>query len=460
MTNRLAAALSLVAVVLAPLPAPAAKPKPGPQTPTAERIVKPMRVAVVQLADPACGETCPRWISAEGDLTSDTPALFRDVLKRTANDALPVFIRSNGGSVEAALAIGRMLRKAGRDIAVTATRFDGCAPGEADCKPKDGVFRGLPVSYATTCLSACSYLIAGAKRRFVSAAASVGVHRIAETQTIFKTQYRVQYKLVDGKKVETSRTEVARTFAGQKKSVPELSARPYDLVRAYLAEMDVSSDLVTLSSWASPEAIHLLTRVEQEGTRLVTERIAGERLIGRPAIGFDEYALPPLRPPAAKRPFDAWLAERLKQKQPLSHAVLQVRLAVGKAGPLFLLVDFVPAADARTVTWRALLMRNGEFVRSDGIKVTLETAAGTMIEPLPGLALLANRAPSGSLPVAEFCRLNAAGAATLTVQPSPQSKRTRPYTARRDALPWADHDLLDHCDPSPPAATQAQAPAR
>jgi hypothetical protein len=453
MTKRLAAALSLVAVLVAPLPAPAAKP-----VAPAEPIVQPMRVAVVQLADPACGDSCPRWISAEGELTHDTPALVRDALKRTAKDAPPVFIHSNGGSIDAALAIGRMLRQAGRDVAVTATRFDGCAPGDPGCRPKDGVYRGYPVSYGAFCLSACPYLIAGGKRRFISVTALVGVHRIQMSRTLVKTQVRVAYKLVDGKKVETSRTEIARTVAGERTSSPDLYAAPYDRIRAYLAEMGVAPELVTLSYIATHDAMHALSRAELRRTQLMTDPAGGERRVGRPTPGFEEGTLPPAKV-AAKQPYADWLAAVLKRKGRLPRAALQVRVG-GRNAPLFVLFDFVPDADARTVVWRAWLLRDGEYVNSDYATVALQADGVAVIAPtMLESSIVPGRSHAGQVSVADFCRLAGPGPVTVTLKPLAAKGGPDLLAARRESAPWVDRTLLDRCDP-PPAAPATTAAAR
>lgn len=446
--RRLAMGLAPILLLLAAPPAAAAKPTAPP-----ERIVRPMRVAVVQLADPACGDTCPRWISAEGDITAETPALFRAALKQTDKTAAPVFIRSNGGSVEAALTIGRMLRKAGRDIAVTSTRFDGCAPGEKGCKPKDGVYRGQPVSYFATCMSACSYLIAGAKRRFVSAAAMVGVHRIELTKTMFNVRYRVDYKLVDGKKVESSRTEVSRSVASEKKSEPSLNAGAYADIRSYLTEMGVSQDLVTLSFSAAHDSMHIMRREELLGTRLMSDTVGGEWLVGRARVGFEEFVLPEVRSTQKPRPYAAWLAAMVQQNMPLPRAALQLRVGGHDFSQILAILEFSPNTDAETVTWHAWLMRAGEFVNSDYATMSLETPEAPIIAPtVLESSITPGKSHAGVLPVATFCLLKRASGITLTFIPVIGIKFA---PASRTALPWVDRELLDRCDAQAPTTTTA-----
>ncbi|WP_353806251.1 hypothetical protein [Mesorhizobium sp.] len=87
-----------------------------------------MRFVVVRSSAPGCEPTCPEWISAEGSIEAGTPALFKRTLKGLGGRKLPVVVDSPGGNVEAALALGRLLRKNKLDIAVGKTRFTGCQP--------------------------------------------------------------------------------------------------------------------------------------------------------------------------------------------------------------------------------------------------------------------------------------------------------------------------------------------
>lgn len=56
-----------------------------------------MEVKISRLADPACGDACPEWISAQGYIVSGTAASFRAIVKGLGPKKLPVFIHSSGG---------------------------------------------------------------------------------------------------------------------------------------------------------------------------------------------------------------------------------------------------------------------------------------------------------------------------------------------------------------------------
>src|SRR5689334_1016355 len=72
--------------------------------------IRPMNFALVQDGD--CQQSCIQWISAEGTIMRDTPRLFERFLKRLEGRKLPVVVQSYGGDVDAALVIGRMIRRA------------------------------------------------------------------------------------------------------------------------------------------------------------------------------------------------------------------------------------------------------------------------------------------------------------------------------------------------------------
>ncbi|TIU85827.1 MAG: hypothetical protein E5W03_09965, partial [Mesorhizobium sp.] len=83
-----------------------------------------MQFAFVRSNAPGCEPTCPEWISAEGAIQADTPALFRRVLKILNGRKLPIVVNSPGGDVNAALTLGRLIRKNKLDIAVGKTQCD------------------------------------------------------------------------------------------------------------------------------------------------------------------------------------------------------------------------------------------------------------------------------------------------------------------------------------------------
>lgn len=82
---------------------------------------------------------------------------------------MPIVVFSSGGDREAAMTLGRLIRRAGLDVAVGRTWFVGCRPEEKDCKVNDGKgsdFLGGALS-GGYCASECVLMLAGGVRRLV-----------------------------------------------------------------------------------------------------------------------------------------------------------------------------------------------------------------------------------------------------------------------------------------------------
>ena len=207
-----------------------------------------MTVAIVQGAWSRCQPNCPRWIAADGDIADSTPADFRRVLKRAGKLKLPVLINSPGGSVTAAMEIGRMLRKAGLDVAVAETSFVGCAPGDAACKlppEMNGVYSGRAATWIGYCASACPLILAGGVTRYAQHNAVVGVHQFHNFWSGERIRYLETYRMVKGKKKVISRKVVSRKYTSRESYGIDKSTRRK--IVAYLTEMGVSP--ISSSRW-------------------------------------------------------------------------------------------------------------------------------------------------------------------------------------------------------------------
>jgi hypothetical protein len=107
--------------------------EPGKPSANVKRVEAPkvptraMRVIIVTDSRPGCEPNCPQWIAANGEITAETPAQFQRVFKALGQKKLPIFISSPGGSVPAALAIGREIRKRKLDVAVERTIFQNAS---------------------------------------------------------------------------------------------------------------------------------------------------------------------------------------------------------------------------------------------------------------------------------------------------------------------------------------------
>lgn len=255
----------------------AAAPQPRPAPAAA---ITPMRVVIVRADLPDCGDACPRWISAEGLITPDTPAAFRDILDRLGETRLPVFIRSPGGVVNAALEIGRLIRARNLTVAVTGTRFVGCRPTDPTCKPDgDGAdtppYVGMPIATGTSCMSACAYLIAGGVERHVSRRAQVGVHSAATSQLTTVERYQME----NGRPVKVERPALRRV-AGVTPS-GDINSRIAD----YLNEMGVSDLPLKRAATVPNTSIYWLTRAELRDSGLATHTTDGADLVLPAGIG-------------------------------------------------------------------------------------------------------------------------------------------------------------------------------
>jgi hypothetical protein len=116
-----------------------------------------------------CGKSCRTWISAVGVITESTARDFEAFAKTTNVQGATVALYSEGGSVRAALALGRAIRRF--DMATTV--------GKTTPLPTAGATMSratmTPEAY---CESMCAFVLLGGARRFVPAEARILVHQI------------------------------------------------------------------------------------------------------------------------------------------------------------------------------------------------------------------------------------------------------------------------------------------
>lgn len=126
-----------------------------------------MRFVVVRSNQAGCEPTCPEWISAAGTIGPKTPALLKATLKTLAGRKLPLVLRSPGGDMATAMALGRLIRKNKLDVAVGTTIFFGCQRDEANCTANDDKgarYIGKVVSLGA-CSQACTLVLASGIQR-------------------------------------------------------------------------------------------------------------------------------------------------------------------------------------------------------------------------------------------------------------------------------------------------------
>jgi hypothetical protein len=115
-----------------------------------------------------CGNTCRSWISAIGIITQDTPHDFEVFANGTKVQGATLVLDSEGGSVLAALAFGRAIRRLNMTTTVGKTVALSSDDGEAWAE----------LSPHATCESMCAFVLLGGARRYVSPEARVLVHMI------------------------------------------------------------------------------------------------------------------------------------------------------------------------------------------------------------------------------------------------------------------------------------------
>ena len=115
-----------------------------------------------------CRDRCREWISASGLIVADTARTFAEFTRQRSPHGATMVIESGGGSVSAAMALGRLLRRL--DIATTVGHTEKLPAGT------DGE-RGR-LSPAAICASMCPFVVLGGVRRHIPVDARVLVHQI------------------------------------------------------------------------------------------------------------------------------------------------------------------------------------------------------------------------------------------------------------------------------------------
>ncbi len=131
----------------------------APSTP-----VVAMTFTLVQGEAGACGPGCSRWIAAEGAILAATPMAFLEVSQALGGEKPPLLIHSDGGTVEAAMALGRLVRRAGLPTIVARTDRSGALPHPA----VDG-----------SCHGACLYLLLAGTERAAAPGAVLSIQPLA-----------------------------------------------------------------------------------------------------------------------------------------------------------------------------------------------------------------------------------------------------------------------------------------
>jgi len=182
-----------------------------------------------------CGDSCPRLMQANGQITRSTPQAFLEFARSEIQKPGLInvlLIHSPGGSVNASIALGRVLRKLGTVVVVARAVEQGRA--------RRGGGLGQNLRFISgTCASACVYALAGGLKRVVPPESKVAVHRMAGN--------------VGQVDPATREYQSLQIYAGDK----ELSA-----LASYIQQMGVSADLVGIAESIPHEDARVLSQRE------------------------------------------------------------------------------------------------------------------------------------------------------------------------------------------------------
>ncbi len=249
----LAFALSLTVLPAMAQDKPATAPQPEPE---------PMRIVLTRSAEP-CEPDCREWLAAQGAITKDTPAELRRALAELNGRKLPLLVYSTGGTVEAAIAMGELVRKSSLDIAVARTVFSQRDPA-----------LGTIDERSPLCASACTLFLAGGQRRIIPPQARIGVHQqtIVETET---TTVR-DYKIVRGRRELVDERTETRTVK-QEQATGEIDAK----MRRYLDAMGLDRSFIEVTVSTPADTMRYLKPEEMRATTIATE-------VGPASLAFSE----------------------------------------------------------------------------------------------------------------------------------------------------------------------------
>jgi len=238
-----------------------------------------MQFAIVRASSPLCEPNCPEWIWAEGDIRADTAKRFKKFLKTVGKRKLPVIIQSPGGDVDAALAMGRLIRSNKLDVAVGYTTFSSCAPRQKKCDAaKTGGYTGIAAIGFAYCNSACPLVLAGGTRRLVGTWGHLGVHQVTTTMVKEKILYKTTTRTVNGKKVVKKKV-VSRKRTGSYETT-KMSKALRRKLESYLAEMGVSVDLLEPINKTPASELLKLDQPQMLALKLITSMDHLEVLTG------------------------------------------------------------------------------------------------------------------------------------------------------------------------------------
>ena len=162
-----------------------------------------MTFALVETEPGACGPGCSAVILAEGVAVAGTAAAFDAFMKTIAPRRPPVIIHSQGGLIEVAMALGRLIRRHG--LTTQVGEIDRTGGPRARLRP------------GGACHGACLYVFAGGTSRAIGEGGTLSVSAI-------------QYRAAAGGDLPEGRRQ-------------RLTANTIDRIRTFFAEMGLNTAL-------------------------------------------------------------------------------------------------------------------------------------------------------------------------------------------------------------------------
>ncbi|WP_430650037.1 hypothetical protein [Bradyrhizobium ivorense] len=228
-----------------------------------------------------CQPNCRGWVSATGIVTADSPKDFDEFARGRQLGGATIVLDSSGGSVHAAIALGRRFRELGALTTVGISVQTHTA--------RDAPANMLPVAY---CESMCVFLLLSGKTRYVPETAHVRVHQIW---------------LGDRANDAKAATYSADDLVTVERDIGRLAKYTFD--------MGGAGDLLSLSLNVPPwEDLHELSRDELRMTNLVTTDMVAE------AGSSDAAEVEPTRKPVQSRFVSSALATSPEPARPVRSA--------------------------------------------------------------------------------------------------------------------------------------------
>jgi hypothetical protein len=386
-----------------------------------------MRLVLVRAQGPACDPNCPTWIAADGKIVPGTAEKLRQVIQSLAGRRLPILINSPGGVVAEAMAMGRFIRRNGLSVAVAHTGLAECQPAGKSCEDQRA-----STSFRAICASACSLVLAGGVRRYVSDYSFVAVHELMTLRTVTRTQrrYEIWYHIIGGRKQEVSRRLVSEK-SSTNSTVSEAGEDVERSAADYFEEMGVGEPVLRLTATTPSNSIRRLTMEELRDSRLATHVLndpfpirAGRGSNGLKAISIDNGATGDILAEAA---------------QPLT-------LGDGRAAEVNLQIRYYPGGgNARVdLTVRDLSTKEGVEAGTNGA-LLIVGPEGPAFAALPRK----DRRLRMIVPLSIICQLRGARTATLTLfdDEAGTDGAWAPVPVDIDALAGAKPLLDEACPP-------------